>query len=237
MKRALIICLLFIGLLSVAGCADIRAHLTLNRDGSADLEQRITVEQSVAGMMGGLGKLEETYQKQGYQVKLIDEGQTVGVIATKHLLKASQIFQQKLTADNNLFKVQKDRQVLKITRDFFMTRYQINGIIDLKSKQPAEPGSEMANALLSSIKFKFILTLPVKPEKHNAGSVSADGKTLEWLLVPGKENSIQAEAKEYQYLNIGLLIIPGLLVLAGIAFLATRKPKPDGLQFRSEQIK
>jgi hypothetical protein len=219
--------------LTVAGCADIRAHLTLNRDGSADLEQRITVEQSVAGMIGGLGKLEETYQKQGYQVKLIDEGQTVGVIATKHLPKASQIFQQK----NSLFKIQKDRQVLKITRNFFMTRYQINGIIDLKSKQPAEPGSEMANALLASIKFKFILTLPVKPEKHNAGTVSADGKTLEWLLVPGKENSIQVEAKEYQYLNIGLLIIPGLLVLAGIALLATRKPKPPGLQFRPGQIK
>ena len=63
--------------------------------------------------------------------------------------------------------------------------------------------------------FNVRVTLPVKPEKHNATSVSEDGKTLEWDV-------LEMEAGEPVHLevklpNIMIYIILGLAVVAAIA--------------------
>jgi hypothetical protein len=235
MKKLFLASLILIGLLSMTGCADIKTHLTINRDGSADLEQRIAFEQSVAGMVGGIGKLEDEYKSQGYEVKPYDEGQLVGVIATKHLQNAADVSKIKFNAANNLFANQKAQPVFKITKGFFVTQYQFNGIIDLTSinSQPdtantsntGVDSSQIANAILGSMKFKFILTLPEKPQKNNAGTVSSDGKTLEWLLVPGRENTLQVAAQTINYLNIAILTILALLICTVIVFFLIKRNK------------
>jgi hypothetical protein len=134
-----------------------------------------------------------------------------------------------------LFATQAAQPVLKITKGFLVTQYQFNGMIDLTSinSQPDTANtsntgvnsSQIANAILNSMKFKFILTLPEKPQKHNAGTVSSDGKTMEWLLVPGRENSIQVAAQTINYLNIAILAILTLLLCAALAFFLIKRNK------------
>lgn len=75
--------------------------------------------------------------------------------------------------------------------------------------------------------FTFVLKLPVKPESHNASSVSEDGKTLTWDLLSMKDNAIECEFK----LNLfnPLILICILLVVAAIAaILVLKKKKTSG---------
>ncbi|TXK90741.1 LPXTG cell wall anchor domain-containing protein, partial [Parageobacillus sp. SY1] len=79
------------------------------------------------------------------------------------------------------------------------------------------------NAVLNQMDLKFLLDLPVKAKNHNASDVKNDGQTLEWQLIPGDKNKIYMEAVVPNITNIILSIVGGLIILAGILFLALKK--------------
>ncbi len=225
MKKLWLIAFVITGLIFLSGCADIRTHLTINANGSADLEQRVALPQSIAGMMNGLGRMEEQFKAQGYDVKVFDEGQTVGVVATKHFKQVADVLKEKSTNNINLFRRGADqRPALRMERGFLTTQYQFDSVVDLTSMKSAGADAELANSIVGSMKFKFVMTLPVKPDKHNAVVVSPDGKTLEWQLVPGQTNPVQVSAHQVNLLNISLIVLL-IAVLAGMACWFFHKPK------------
>ncbi len=227
MKKLWLIALVITSLVFFSGCADIRTHLTVNANGSADLEQRVALPQSIAGMMNGLGRLEEQFKEQGYDVKVFDEGQTVGVVATKHFKEVADVLKEKSVNNIKLFRRGAGhRPSLRMKRDFFTTQYQFDGVADLTGMKSAgaDADAALANSIMGSMKFKFVLTLPVKPDKHNAVTVSPDGKTLEWQLIPGRTNPVQVSAHQVNRINISLMLLL-IAVLVGMVFWFFHKPK------------
>ena len=85
--------------------------------------------------------------------------------------------------------------------------------------------------LLKSVSMKFILILPTTTENNNATTVSADGKTLTWVLPMGENTPIDMT---FTYVNpvkaaswLGLVVI---LFVAGIVARSYGKNKKQSLE-------
>lgn len=80
--------------------------------------------------------------------------------------------------------------------------YKANFIVNLVD-ETAENGEttpeedQYIQQVVSTMDLKYEVTLPVKPVKNNATSVSEDGMTLTWNLEFGKANLINFEFKKY----------------------------------------
>ena len=90
--------------------------------------------------------------------------------------------------------------------------------------------------ILKEINLKFILKLPTKTENNNATTVSADGKTLTWVLPMGENTPIDMT---FTYVNpikaaswLGILAI---LVIAGVFFRSYKKSKKNKEKIANEQ--
>src|SRR5690606_30522362 len=102
---------------------------------------------------------------------------------------------------------------LKVKKSLFTTTYILDANIDLSNLAISEEKDfiGLETAMINSIDLRFLLTLPVKIENHNASNVTDEGKTLEWILIPGEDNPIHLEAKIINITNIAVII--GLLAL------------------------
>ncbi|MEW5920386.1 MAG: hypothetical protein AB1796_05410 [Bacillota bacterium] len=83
--------------------------------------------------------------------------------------------------------------------------------------------------MLCQINLRFILALPFKPESHNAPTVRDEGRTLEWQIIPGSNNTLNMQAKVPNIVNITITIGAGLLILLAviIALINKRRPKVE----------
>ena len=229
-RMFVLVCLVALAL-STAGCMEVVTHVTINKDGSIDLENSLAVDKDLLAMMQAGDSEEDPFeelrrelQSEGFEVSDYREGDLTGIKARKHLAKLEkdvEIFPANLENTANV----SEKTAFSVQKRFFRTIYSFAGNIDLTmpdlEQEPqgegegeedefAELGSALGRAFLNQIRIRFLITLPVKPERHNADKVADGGRTLEWELRPGKRYHLEFRG--------GFLNVANLLAVVGGAF-------------------
>ena len=222
---ALMICLL---LTLLTGCIKIEVDISIKSDGTADLAMVYAMADSAMDEDDSAMSDEDIaeYEAEGWTVEKYSEDGYTGVLLKKQGVDLS----SEEIMDGSSGSIRKEGN-----------RY----IVDLEMIPEEDLGdfSETASWLKSSGgSFIVRLHLPVKPETHNATSVSEDGKTLEWdiLEMDGGE-PIHVEFKAGGALGsiakvIG--IVAAIAVIAGIVFVASKsraKSAPEPSPFVPEE--
>ena len=252
MKRILVFFATLGMMLLVSGCVKVQSHVTLNADGSGDIAYTFAMTKEVMDMMKStpgseadpFEKLRKEFTAEGFTVTDLKEKEQLGIIAKKHAKNTDELIkamnskavdsQEEISKESNgVFG--KVGNALIIEKGFFTTKYKLDANIDMassKASTSSDSSSTMADSMASSmassmagsiVDFSFVLTLPTKPSKHNASTVSDNGRTLEWPLKIGEKNSLQAEMVVPNIMNIGIVGGLGILALFGIIFVLVRK--------------
>ena len=233
MKRLLALILTCLMLTLAAGCVDTRYHLTVNRDGSGDINLRIAFTDLALRLLGEteadpLGTLTSDLQLDGYSITSFQEDGMTGIVARKHLERITQqsLDLATLTILQTASAAPPSNQGFQIQEGFFKTRYLVETHVDPGEFAGTGQLGGLDSYLLNQINFEFVLTLPIKPDEHNAATIQEDGRTLVWDLVPGQNNRLMVEASHWNPISLGLTALGtiglGLLVI----FIKKGKQKP-----------
>jgi hypothetical protein len=222
MKRRLVFLLCIIGLVTLlSGCVQGDFHITVNKNGSADLDYKIGMKSQLVGlMMSGNGKQDPTaemktsFEKDGFTVSQYRDGDYIGVSAKKHVENLKDIGNS-LPSQNMLNQIQKGQvsDKLNFTEDkgLFFTTYRYTGSIDMTNMKPDDKDTMgIQQMMLKQIDLKLTLTLPVQADAQNASRVLPDQQTYQWDLIPGTKGDIMLQAKVPNVTNI---VISGVLLL------------------------
>jgi hypothetical protein len=235
MKRTVYFLVIAILTIFLAGCAKGIFHITINNDGSADIKYRVGVDSMVLGLLSGEGNnpIDEMRQdavSEGFTVANYKENDMIGIIATKRVAKLEYLpdFAQFQTA-NVTEDTADDNMKLNVDKGFFQNVYNLNANIDLSDMEvmPDEDPLGLSSAMLGQIDLRFVLTLPFKPESHNASTVRDDGRTIEWQLIPGSDNTLIMKAKAPNVVNIAITVVAGLIVLLAVIYMLLEKSRPN----------
>ncbi|MCL4514684.1 MAG: DUF3153 domain-containing protein [Firmicutes bacterium] len=208
----------------LSGCVSGQFHVTVFKDGSAELEYRMAMDPlllSFSDQKDPLAEMKAEAEKGGFTVSSYTEGNLVGFKAVKRVqdLKELPVLQSGMFK----VKVESSQSGLAVKKGLFANTYKFNGNFDLTGMKQTGEGAELANAMISQMKLKFLLTLPVEPKSSNAASVADKGKTLEWVLIPGQTNQIYAEARVPNLTNIAMAIALGVAIVALLTVVVVKK--------------
>lgn len=228
MRRLLI--LILASLLFIAGCGDARYHLTVNRDGSGDVDLRIALDNLTLDLLGQaradpLTALRGVLEEDGYAVTTLQGANQRGVIARKHVpeLTPQGMGLARLpwaTAAAAL------SPGIQLRPGFIKNRYRFEAEIDPMAFALVRELDGLESYLLARMEYELALTLPVPASEHNADSISDGGKTLVWQLVPGQAKAVLVEAQQWN--PLGLAFTALLLVFLGAgAYWYLRKQKKE----------
>lgn len=216
MRRLLILVLASL-LLLAAGCGEARYHLTVNRDGSGDIDLRVALDNLTLDLLGQasadpLAALREVLEEDGYAVTDYQGANQRGVLARKHVpeLTPQGVGLARLSATPAAAATSPGIQVQP---GFFRNCYRFEASIDPTAFALVRELDGLEGFLLARMEYELALTLPVPAAKHNADSASHGGRTLVWRLVPGQAKSVLVEA--YQWNPLGLAFIALLLICLG----------------------
>lgn len=230
MRRLAILLLALFSLLAV-GCGDARYHLTVNRDGSGDLDLRVSLDNLTLDLLGQVGAdplmtLREALEEDGYAVSVEPGANQREIIARKHVPKLTpqglgvaaipRVFTASATAPEGI----------QVRRGLLNICYRFEGEIDPASFALVQELDGLESYLLAKMQYEFALTLPVPADEHNADAVSEGGKTLVWQLIPGEKNRVLVEASQWN--PAGLAAFALLLLMLGVgAYCYFRSSKED----------
>lgn len=224
MKRRLALVLVILVLAVSQGCAEARYHLTVNSNGSGDIDLRVALQAEAMITLRGLGidplaDLGKDLEGEGYSIEPYADSENMGITARKHVgrikpdspdLIPEALFSVARAGDSPL-------KEFEIKREFFQTRYRIEAQIDPAVFLGKSPVEGLNTYLLDQVNYNFILTLPLQPDAHNAHSTQDEGRTLIWRLIPGQANLIKVEASHWNVTAFSLSAIATILVFAGLA--------------------
>lgn len=240
-RRAVALTCLMAVVVLLAGCMEVVSHVAINRDGSVDLESSLAVDKDLLAMAQAsdpkdpFEELRQQLQRDGFEVLDYDEGGFTGIKARKHLADPTEVDKVFPAASEKASDVPQNAN-FSVQKGFFRTTYNFAGDIDLtmpnvEQETQAEDefakfGSALSRAFLSQLNMRFLVTLPAKPEYHNATRVSNGGRTLEWELRPGKRHHLEFRASVLNVPNL-IVVLGGAsaAVLATVLFLRLKKPK------------
>lgn len=221
----------------LTGCVKGDFHVTVNKDGSADLDYKLGMQAQLIGLMSGNGQndpiseLKTNFEKQGFSVSQYRDGDYIGVAAKKHLNNSEEIGNA-LPSQNILNQNQKSNssEMMNFSqdKDFFFTTYRYNGSVDLTDMKPDDKDTMgIQQMMLKQIDLKLTLSLPVKADMQNASRVLPDQQTYQWDLIPGTKGEVILQAKVPNITNImicsiALLLIIGVIV---VTFIKNRQRK------------
>jgi len=200
----------------LSACADGEAHVTVNMDGSSDLDLNLNVTDSALGMMGQdnlMTLLADTLKRNNFQAEVSDQGDRTQLKATTHYEKSNTVSTFSTSDLPNGIQVEQS-----ITPGFFTSKLHIVAEADLLQTIPdgevkdqinKVPGF-LKNLLLKDVNFDFKLTLPIKAQDSNADLVEDQGKTLIWHVSPLNTNTLDVTV---QVPNIRNIIITGGIAL------------------------
>ena len=215
--RQLLLPLLALILAAVlTGCVRIDVDVTIRKDGKADITMIYAAQDTLASMGGtdGLSMSEESLEElrsQGWEVKDYSAGGYTGHILSRTGADPNDM---KLGEGSNL-NVKKEGSTYIVDLDLFPKEEDRKSFSDAAGLLQSGGGS-----------FKVRLTLPVKPLKHNATTVTNEGKTLEWDVL--NMNIQEPIHVEFKVPNYTVLILIGVLAAAGILFFLLNKKKTGG---------
>lgn len=213
----------------LSGCFTVRYHITINRDKTIDEEIIIAAEKALVSMSMFLD--EDVFEElrtglinDGYRVEEYITGNSEGIRAYK---TSPPLDDDDLSFDNELFPM--EGKGITVEKGFFSNTYDIDISFQIEDMTVME--KEMISLISPDINFVF--TLPVKPQAHNAHMVSADGRTMEWVIDPGRKNSIQVSFKEPLIGSYLLVGIPLLAILVAVLFVVLSRGKN---RFKGEAV-
>jgi len=228
MKRITLAVIVLLSLTLASGCVDATYHLTINRNGSGDINIEIAINDLVLDLVGEedpLVSLTKDLKLQGYTVSSFrDQGKT-GLIARKHverisaqsldLVRIPGIPRAAATSYSDGFQIQ---------QGFFKTRYKVQVDVDPADFTGTGQLGALESHILSQVNFQFVLTLPIQPDDHNAISVDDKGRTMIWTLMPGQGNRVLVEASHWNPVQLAITAI-AILSFAGLLVLLRRQRK------------
>lgn len=239
MKNRFLYSILF-GLLlaGLTGCVEVDYYIKVNRDASADVEYKIGFDQMFIGLLelqgeSPLDKASQSAEESGFTVSRYSDEDMSGIIARAHLDSLHDLPPMSSVWTEAALEANRHEDnaeiPFKIEPGFFYNRYLLDTHIDLSEMKATQTGDDygLGSAFLNKVKMRFRITLPVKPESHNASHVADNGHTLGWDLIPGQSNRIMMEAAAPNLRNIAITAAGALLMLiaALIAWPALRKKK------------
>ncbi|MBR5640851.1 MAG: hypothetical protein IKW92_01815 [Firmicutes bacterium] len=220
MGLALTVCLM---LVLLTGCVKIELDISIKSDGKADVSMIYAMADSALDPGDSAMSPDELaeYEQDGWSAEEYSQDGYTGVLLKKTDVDLS----DEEILDGSTGSIRKEGNLYIVD-------------LDVYGSDSAEDFLETASWLKSSGgSFIVRLHLPVKPETHNATTVSEDGKTLEWdiLEMDGKE-PIHVEFKTggvgAALGSVGKVIgiVAAILVVIGVILVASKsraKTAPD----------
>jgi hypothetical protein len=193
----------------LGGCVQGDLHVTVHKDGSGIYQWKVLTNAKAKHYVKHIVPI---YSKKGYEAKMIQEKGKVGFVATKPVKNiAKEPLNKEIetaipsewieknkpktvlsTTSNKNISSENSLKELTINPGFWKTSllYQTNVNMQKNIDYLAGPYAPYISGLLDHLKFRFLLSLPIVPNKQNATAVSDDGKTLTWNLKLGHNNPI-----------------------------------------------
>lgn len=224
--RLILILLTAFTLFIAVGCADARYHLTVNRDGSGDIDLRVTFDDITRGWLGRLAadpmvNLARALEKDGYSVATNEGRGRSELAAQKHV---DELLPQNLGLGKAMTPAlaAAEQSPLQIKRGFFQTSYQFEADIDPLEIISGEQLSSLESYLFQQMEFTLLLTLPLQPDQHNAQGTADEGRTLLWQLIPGQDNRVQVTASHWNPGGLAFTALGVILFAAGLIWVLAR---------------
>lgn len=208
---ALTVCLM---LVLLTGCIKIELDISIKSDGKADVSMIYAMADSALDPGDSAMSPDDLaeYEQDGWSAEEYSQDGYTGVL----LKKADVDLSDEEILDGSSGSIRKEGNLYIVD-------------LDVYGSDSAEDFLETASWLKSSGgSFIVRLHLPVKPETHNATTVSEDGKTLEWdiLEMDGSE-PIHVEFKAGGAAALGSIgkvigIVAAILVVIGVILVASK---------------
>ncbi|MDP4098877.1 DUF3153 domain-containing protein [Paenibacillus sp. P96] len=194
-------------LLLLCSCARGDAHATVHIDRSIDLDVEVSVNKNALNSLYLQKSLEEyvrPLEQYGIRIEPLQESGREG-FRFHHTFTAPKSSGSTGAADALDKLPQRLPKGLTLSsmveKHFFTTEYQLQLTADFLQMLPnggstvtdkLENMNFISKRLLSEqLDFNFSLTLPIRPQAHNADRVSDDGKTMTWNISPLNENHLE----------------------------------------------
>lgn len=215
----------------LTGCVNGVFHVTVNKDGSGDLNYKFAVDPALLSSSAKekhnpLEEFKKMAKKDGFIVTQYKDRGYFGVEAKKHVKSISEDIGGGLinyiSSSNN-----SEKSKIIIDKGFLFNVYSLKTNLDLKNMIPKDiPFSSM---ILEKMDLKMLLTIPMEVERQNASRMEIDDKeklrTYEWDIIPGQDNEIYMEAKVLNISNVVLLVLLTIAAILGTIFLIRKRVK------------
>lgn len=226
MKKALVLCLVPLVLFVFSGCLRVDATVKINANGTVDSQTMVAMSDSLAAMGVDSFSLSQDdidgWEKKGYSYQhYVDanSGYTGFTLSRsgadiKELTNTSTSAGMESLFLSNYFEIDGKHisiDFVPLTEEFF-----------------SDPNYQLSMIKSFGGYMKYTLELPAKPSKHNATSVSEDGKTLTWDLTTfGPNEKISAEFDlPSRYVFIWITCGAAMLIIAAtIAYIVLNRKR------------
>lgn len=208
--------------LLLSGCVKGDFHITVNKDGSGEVENKLAFNAQMLALMSmsnsnvnPLEEMKKSYESENYKVALFKDGDYQGITATKHVDDVSAL--QNLSGHAKGINPEMGALKIEKASGIFQNKYNVSAQLDMSDLKPdQEDTMGIQKMMLNQMDLKLTVTLPGEAANHNASRVLKDKHTYQWDIIAGQKNEIQLsyDAPNRIVITIGVVIV--LLVLAGI---------------------
>ncbi|WP_054023838.1 hypothetical protein [Bacillus sp. FJAT-28004] len=216
----------------LSSCASGTAHITVHRNGTADLNMDLSINREMIALIGMpdlMKRITEQFREKNMEVKPYEQGGRVG-FAVSRTINLRDLDHISLPEGVTIEREEKKK--------FFYTKVKIFVTVDMeqlmtnKEFGAGSPENPVMNPFVKSliqkqIHFEFLLTAPLKPGKNNAEEIRDRGRTLVWSMKLFKSNEFKLNftipnIKTISY-SAGALIALSLLLWIGIRISRKRR--------------
>ncbi|KNF08895.1 hypothetical protein CLPU_5c02020 [Gottschalkia purinilytica] len=229
-NRAFIIMIIMCLISILSGCTNIGAEGTLkakvNINGTVDLNLDILANKKSFGFLNDNNNpiyiIKDKLEEKGFKVSNLVREEKMGIHATKHVENVKQ--ELSLFKNMEVFASEnsnnKKNEMFRVEKGWFKTKYTLDANINVTENIRSNGLEEiLINSILSDVKLKLILDLPIKPSEHNASIVKQDGKVLEWDIVPTTNNKVLMKAESLNVVNTVIAIVSFVILFIVLFFL------------------
>lgn len=236
LKKIVLFFLSIILILSLSSCARIGVTLEIDKDGTVDMTQEFSINESFArnnnmeSDLEDMKQLPPEYNQQllntGIKAKYFSENGYSGYTLKKSNIDIEDIESASATGDDsiinpNVIKLKKKgwKYILDIDSDIIKESLNTSGYY-LDDKFTINSIGESGGYL------RYVIKLPYRAKKNNATSVSLNGRELTWdLLEMDEGENIHVEFSLINDTLIIVLILLGIIVIVGVVIFVIMKKR------------
>ncbi|MBN2980355.1 MULTISPECIES: DUF3153 domain-containing protein [Cohnella] len=223
-KWTKLLALLVGSVLLLSSCAQGEAHVTINRNGTADLDLDLSVSKQILTAIGKadiMNELAERFEQAGMGVRITDRDGQAQIEASRRVDLRE--YSGDLTDLPEGIEVEDAEE-----KKWFYTKHAVAVTLDLAPM--LEQGQQewigqlstlpdlMKKLIQSQLKFAIVLTLPIKADGSNADEVTDGGRTHQWNVDLFEANRFELVVNvpnlEHIAYAVGALLL--LFIIGGI---------------------